>query len=347
MVAHPAPKRNCTSGRGIHVHSIADPSAWFEMTRTVRIATRASQLALAQTRALCAMLQARYPRLRMELLEITTHGDRFQEVPIARMGEQVERGIFNTALEEAVLEGRADLATCSFKDVESQLPEGLVAVSVGEREDPRDVLLTRHGVPLERLPPSAVLATSSPRRVSQLRAFRPDFRFQALRGNVTTRAGRDVERFDGVILAAAGLHRLGLHPRIVQYIPEEILLPAPAQAALGCEYAAHREDIARLVAGIQHAETELCARMEKALLVRLSGGCFAPVGVLARVEDGRLRVRARVVSLDGTRRAEAAIHGSPAAWPVLMRALAGRLLDAGAEELIGDSRQRLLGGEGP
>lgn len=316
------------------------------MPRTVRIATRASQLALAQTRAICGMLQAIRPSLRLEIVEITTHGDRFQDVPIAAMGDRVERGIFNTALEDAVLEGRADLATCSFKDVESQLPEGLVAVSVGQREDPRDVLLSRHGVPLECLPPGAVLATSSPRRVSQLRAFRPDFLFQPLRGNVTTRAGRDMERFDGVILAAAGVHRLGLQGRIAQYIPEEILLPAPAQAALGCEYAAHREDIARLVEGIQHPETELCAQLEKALLVRLSGGCFAPIGILARVENGQLHVQARVVSLDGTRRVEAALHGAPGAWPVLMHALANRLLEAGAEKLIGDSRQRLLGGEG-
>jgi len=245
-----------------------------------------------------------------------------------------------------VLEGRADLATCSFKDVESQLPEGLVAVSVGKREDPRDVLLSRHGVPLERLPQGAVLATSSPRRISQLQAFRPDFRFQALRGNVTTRSGRDVERFDGVILAAAGLRRLDLAGRITQMIPEQVLLPAPAQGALGCEYAASRPDVAALVASIQDPETERCVRLEKAMLVRLSGGCFAPVGILAQEQGGTLHLRARVVSLNGRHKAAAERHGAPGAGPVLMRTLADQLLLAGAADLIAETRETLQGSGG-
>jgi hydroxymethylbilane synthase len=179
--------------------------------------------------------------------------------------------------------------------------------------------------------------------VSQLQAYRPDFRFEALRGNVTTRAGRDVERFDGVVLAAAGLLRLGLQDRVTQYIPERILLPAPAQAAVGCEYAADRPDVANLVASIQDPATDLCVRLEKALLVRLSGGCFAPVGILARTEAGQLHVQARIVSLDGTRRAEASIHGSAAAGPVLMRVLADRLIAAGAADIIGTTRETLQG----
>ncbi len=313
----------------------------FAVSAPLRVATRGSRLAMAQTHAIVALLTQRNPGLRCEIVQIATHGDRFQDVPIAQMGNQVERGIFNTALEEAVLEGRADVATCSFKDVESQLPEGLTAVSVGRREDPRDVLLSRHRLPLERLPPGAVLATSSPRRVSQLRAFRADFHFEPLRGNVTTRAERDVERFDGVILAAAGLKRLGLAGRITQYLPESILLPAPAQAALGCEYASGRADVAAWVASIQDRDTDLCARLEKALLVRLSGGCFAPVGILARVEQGVLRIRSRVVSLDGARRAEAGVTGAPAAGALLMAALAERLMLAGAAEIIAETREKL------
>jgi len=305
---------------------------------TVRVGSRGSQLALAQTHAIIAMMAAQRPEWRFEIVEIATHGDRFQDVPIARMGDQVQRGIFNTALEEAVLEGRVDVATCSFKDVESRLPAGLAAMSVGKREDPRDVLLSRHGVPLGGLPKGAVLATSSPRRVSQLRAYRPDFRFEPMRGNVTTRAGRDVERYDGVVLAAAGVKRLGLQERITQYIPEEILLPAPAQAALGCEYAAHRGDIAALVAGIQDADTERCVRLEKALLVRLSGGCFAPVGALARVERGVLTLRACAVSADGKRRAARTLHGSPGAGAILLAAAADDLLRAGAREIIAETR---------
>lgn len=299
---------------------------------------------MRQTRAIVAMLQRQEPDLACEIVEITTHGDRFQDTPITTMGDQVDRGIFNTALEQAVLKGEVDLATCSFKDVESTLPAGLIAVSVGVREDPHDVLVSRHERPLAELPAGAVLATSSPRRISQLAAFRPDFRFEPLRGNVTTRVGRDRERFDGVVLAAAGLLRLDLQDRITQFVPEEILLPAPAQGALGCEYAQQRPDVARRVAAIQHPGTELCVRLEKALLVKLSGGCFAPVGILATVtaEDG-VALRCRVASLDGKRKVEDSVAGARAAGAELVAELAERIIAAGGQELVTEARTALGG----
>jgi hydroxymethylbilane synthase len=311
---------------------------------TIRVGTRGSALALRQTELIVALLRRQDPGLACEIVEIATHGDRFQETPITAMGERVETGIFNTALEQAVLRGEVDLATCSFKDVESALPAGLLAVSVGVREDVHDVLVSRHNLPLERLPPGAVLATSSPRRVSQLAAFRPDFRFEPLRGNVTTRVGRDRERYDGVVLAAAGLRRLGLEKRIVQTIPEEILLPAPAQGAMGCQFAAARADIAQRIAAIQDAATELCVRAEKALLVRLSGGCFAPVGILATVHGERLDLRCRIASLDGKRKVEDRISGPPAAAAELTATLAQRVEAAGGKALVEEARTALRPG---
>ncbi|MBI3993210.1 MAG: hydroxymethylbilane synthase [Candidatus Lambdaproteobacteria bacterium] len=313
------------------------------LPRKIKVASRASALAMQQTRTIIAWIAARHPALEFEIVEITTHGDRFQSTPITQMGENVERGIFNTALEEAVLDGRADLATCSFKDVESDLPAGLCAVSVGRREDPRDVLVTRHGKGLARLPPGAVLATSSPRRTSQLRAFRADLQFRPLRGNITTRVEKSVREFDGVILAAAGLLRLELQGHIQEYIDTGILLPAAAQAALGCEYLAGREDMAQIVAGIQDADTERCVRAEKALMIGLSGGCYAPIGVLATLRDGRFDMACRVVSQDGTQRVEERQTGTAAESSRVVQALVERLIARGAREIIDRTRASLLG----
>jgi hydroxymethylbilane synthase len=299
---------------------------------------------MRQTEMIVALLKQQDPDLTCEIVEITTHGDAFQETPITAMGDQVEKGIFNSALEQAVLKGACDFATCSFKDVESALPAGLTAVSVGPREDFHDVLVTRHNKPLDELPQGSVLATSSPRRVSQLAAFRPDFRFEPLRGNVTTRAGRDRERFDGVILAAAGLRRLGLADRIEQAIPTDILLPAPAQGAMGCEYASERHDIARRIAAIQDADTELCVRTEKALLVRLSGGCFAPVGILATVHGNELHLHSRICSLDGKRKVEERISGPKSSARDLGAKLADRVEAAGGKELVAEARDALRQG---
>lgn len=215
---------------------------------------------------------------------------------------------------------------------------------MGVREDVHDVLVSRHNLPLDRLPPGAVLATSSPRRVSQLSAFRPDFRFEPLRGNVTTRVGRDRERYDGVVLAAAGLRRLGLDGRITQTIPEDILLPAPAQGAMGCEFAAGRADIAARIAAIQDADTELCVRAEKALLVRLSGGCFAPVGILATVHGSRVELHCRIASLDGKRKVEERVSGPKASAPELAITLAQRVEAAGGKALVEEARSALRGG---
>ncbi|MDH4226050.1 MAG: hydroxymethylbilane synthase, partial [Deltaproteobacteria bacterium] len=248
--------------------------------------------------------------------------------------------IFNTALEEAVLSGKVDFATCSFKDVESELPGGVSAVPVLEREDHRDVLVSRHGVGLDRLPQGALLATSSPRRVSQLRAFRQDFRFQPLRGNITSRVTRDVEKFDGVVLAAAGVRRLELHDKVTDWIGEDVLLPAPAQGALGCEYQTGREDIQHMISLLVHPPTLQCVEAEKAFLVRMSGGCYAPIGALAALENGRLRLRCRVVSLDGRTRVEEEAQGED--WPTVVEQLAQKAIQKGADVIVRETRQTIV-----
>ncbi|MCH7477799.1 MAG: hydroxymethylbilane synthase [SAR324 cluster bacterium] len=311
------------------------------MTAKLRVGTRGSELALRQTQEIIERMQAHQPGLEFEVVEITTHGDRFREMPIAAMAGEIDRGIFNTGLEEAILSGDVDFATCSFKDVESQLPQGLTACSVGPREDPRDVLVSRHQTDLAGLPEGAELATSSPRRTSQLRAYRPDFRFRSLRGNITTRVASAAEKFDGIILAGAGLKRLGLAGRASQWIGHEILLPAAAQAALGCEFATGREDVAALVRAIQDADTELCVQAEKRLLVTLSGGCFAPIGVLASVANDRMTLACRIVNLEGTRTIEDDIEGSKQAEEALVEQLARRIIAAGGREIIAETRARL------
>lgn len=310
--------------------------------RVLRVGTRGSALALRQTEMICAAMTQRLPHLRFEIVKIVTHGDRFQQKPIVEMGAEVEKGIFNTALEDAVLDGRVDFSTCSFKDVQSELRPGLQAVSVGPREDHRDVLVSRHRLPLARLPQGAVLATSSPRRVSQLKAFRPDFRFVALRGNVTTRVESEAARHDGVILAAAGLIRLGLEDHIQETLDEAVLLPAPAQGAMGCEFLAGNALAAEAVAAIQHPATQLCVSLEKALLMRLSGGCFAPIGVLARVEHGALRLRCRIASLDGTRVAAAEKTAPPADADKLLERVLEDVSGQGGLEIVREVRDALL-----
>jgi len=321
------------------------------VTRTYRVGSRGSALALAQTRLIADELGRHDAAARFEVVEIVTHGDRFRSTPIAEMGARLETGIFNTALEQAVLSREVDFATCSFKDVETRLPEGLLAVPVCRREDWRDVLVSRHGTDLDRLPEGAVLATSSPRRTSQLRRLRPDLSFHPLRGNITTRVQRDVQRFDGIVIAAAGLLRLGLERHVTDWFDAERMLPAAAQGAMGCQYREDRADIASLIAPVRDAAAERCVSAEKALMARLSGGCYAPIGVLAEETAGRMRLRCRIVSADGARRAEIDAKGPAETWRSALEALARELERQGADAIIAETREAMLGGakeeEGP
>jgi len=316
---------------------------------TLRVGSRASALAMKQTHMIVDMLQANEPEATFDIVQVVTHGDRFRDKPIHEMGDTLARGIFNTALEESILSGEADFTTCSFKDVQSDLRPNLTAVSVGEREDHRDVLVTKHGTTLAGLPEGAVIATSSPRRVSQLKAFRADLRFVPLRGNVTTRVRREAERYDGVVLAAAGLLRLGLEAHISEFIDEEILLPAPAQAAMGCEYRSNDTATAQRIAAIVHPNTEACVKLEKAMLVKLSGGCFAPIGVLAQPKGKNILLRCRIAPLDGSRivAAQTTLPGkaSPEEQNALLDEVYNQIQEQGGIEIVNEVRDALQPGQ--
>ncbi|QNM97090.1 hydroxymethylbilane synthase [Chitinimonas koreensis] len=297
------------------------------------IATRESALALWQARHIAARLEALHPGLAVELLGMTTQGDRILDVTLNKIGG---KGLFVKELETALAEGRADLAVHSMKDVPMRLPEGFAIAAVTEREDPRDAFVSNRYADVAALPQGAVVGTSSLRRESQLRAARPDLVVRPLRGNVQTRLRKlDDGEFDAIILAAAGLRRLGLDDRIRSVLSVEASLPAPGQGALGIEIRADRTDLAALLAPLNHAETADCVAAERALSLRLDGSCQVPLGAYAEVVDGQfLRVRGFVASQDGTELVRAETNGSRAAAASLGQQAANLMLTDGARPLI-------------
>lgn len=253
----------------------------------MRLATRASALALAQTELARTALQAVHPDLRVDLLEVRTEGDLLQDVSL----ESVEgRGFFTDALERALLAGSADLAVHSLKDLPVEIPPGLAVAAVLEREDPRDVLVSPHGG-LSDLPPSARVGTDSSRRRSQLALLRPDLDFRPVRGNVPTRLRKlDAGEYDALVLAAAGLRRLGLLERLGHPLDPAECLPAPGQGAIALEAAGG--EWADLAGPASHRPTQAAVEAERACLRALGGGCQAPVGALAELVGGELRLQA-------------------------------------------------------
>jgi hydroxymethylbilane synthase len=263
------------------------------------LATRKSALALAQSRAFAASLVAATPGLAIEELLVTTSGDRFQQERLQDIGG---KGLFVKELEEALFDGRADFAVHSIKDVPAQLADGLVLACVPQREDPRDVLVTRSGEPLARVAPGSRIGTSSLRRALSLRAARPDLSIEPLRGNVDTRL-RKVEEgaFDGVVLALAGLTRLGLQARATEVLPPEVSLPAIGQGALGIECRAGDERVREVVGRLAHAETSIAVAAERAFMAAVGGSCRLPVAAHGVREGDRLWLRAFVAKEDGSR----------------------------------------------
>lgn len=278
---------------------------------TVRLGTRGSPLALAQSRHVAALLEKTRPGLRVELQVIRTEGDRNTTSPLEEIGG---KGIFVREIEQALLAGTIDLAVHSLKDLPAEQPEGLVLAGFPRREDPRDVLITRDGLDLDELPAGARVATGSVRRRSQIHAHRSDILFVASRGNVGTRVGRlEQGQVDALVLAAAGIRRLGLAEKI-RYVPidEEICIPSAGQGIIGLEIrqddAERHEDVRAVSDPV--AVVEACA--ERGFLRELAGSCFIPAAGLARFDGRRVRMRARILSLDGARRAEAEVEGPPA-----------------------------------
>lgn len=304
--------------------------------RTLRIATRKSPLALWQAEYVKSLLQHFHDGLQVELVTFTTQGDRILDAPLAKIGG---KGLFVKELETAMLEGQADIAVHSMKDVPMECPEGLGIVTICVRENPRDALVSNRFASLAQLPQGAVVGTSSLRRQCQLRALRPDLVIKDLRGNVGTRLGKlDAGEYDAIVLASAGLLRLGLPERITQYLADDLLLPAVGQGAVGIEARLDDAETLALLAPLHHAATATCVLAERAMNRRLHGGCQVPIAGHAVLMDNQLSLRGLVGSLDGQRILRAAATTSdPADAEALGIQVAEQLLMDGAAALLADT----------
>lgn len=304
------------------------------MSDSLRIATRKSPLALWQAEHVKARLQSLHAGLQVELVTFTTQGDKILDTPLAKIGG---KGLFVKELEVALLDGRADIAVHSMKDVPMAFPEGLGLVAIGEREDPRDAFVSNGFESLDALPQGAVVGTSSLRRQCQLRHHRPDLLIRDLRGNVNTRLAKlDAGEYDALILASAGLKRLGFNDRIRADIAPEYSLPAVGQGALGIEARLADSRIAALVAPLNDAVTAARVKAERAMNRRLQGGCQVPIAGFAEVQGSELWLRGLVGSVSGREILRDDIRGSVAEAEALGEALADRLLAAGAGRLLAE-----------
>ena len=297
------------------------------------IATRESALAMWQARHIEARLHALYPTMQTHLLGMSTEGDRVLGTPLAKIGG---KGLFVKELELALESGQADIAVHSMKDVPMNLAAGFSIAAITEREDPRDAFVSNGYRDLESLPPGSVIGTSSLRRASQLRARFPHLRVEPLRGNVQTRLRKlDEGQCAAVILAAAGLKRLGLSARITAILEPADSLPAVGQGALGIECRSERSDVIAAMALLNDADTRWCVEAERALSRALAGSCQVPLGGFAEISAGRARLRGFVASPDGSRMVYdeiTALH--PSVPQELGNAVALRLIAKGAREIL-------------
>jgi hydroxymethylbilane synthase len=306
--------------------------------RKLRIATRESRLAMRQAEMVSAALAARHPGLEIELVGMTTRGDRVLDRPLAQVGG---KGLFVKELEVALDDGRADIAVHSMKDVPMQVPAGFALMTFGERENPGDAFVSRRFDSLDALAAGGRVGTSSLRRECQLRSRYPRLVFEALRGNVITRLAKlDAGNYDAIILAVAGLNRLGLGDRVRAVIAPELALPAIAQGILGIEFSASRKDIAALLAPFEHAPTAFAARAERSLGLVVEGSCEVPVGALARIDGDALTLEAFIGMPDGTRIVRDSASGRCADASAIGASLGEKLLAAGGREILGDLARR-------
>ena len=311
------------------------------MPQRIVIASRESALAMWQARHVQSRLAALYPRAEVTVLGLTTEGDRRLDVSLAKIGG---KGLFIKELEDALASGRADIAVHSMKDVPMQLPPGFSLAAIMEREDPRDAFVSARYPALSALPAGARVGTSSLRRECQVRARHGGLEVRPLRGNVTTRLRKlDEGAFDAVLLAAAGLRRLGLEHRVTALLDPDESLPAPGQGALGLECRAERADLTELLETLNHRETRICVSAERALSRALSGSCNVPLGAYAELSGARLRLRAFVGMPDGSRLI-AGERAGPAEDPdALGTALAEELRARGAGAILAEVERQAAG----
>ncbi len=302
------------------------------MNPPLRIATRKSPLALWQAEHVAAALRSVHPGLEVELVGMSTQGDKILDTPLAKIGG---KGLFVKELEQGMLEGRADIAVHSMKDVPVELPAGLHLPVILEREDPRDAFVSNRHASFDDLPQGARVGTSSLRRQCQLLERRPDLELLPLRGNVNTRLRKlDEGEYDAVILAAAGLKRLGFGHRIRAFIEPEQSLPAIGQGAIGIECRADDQRVNELIAPLHHPPTATCVLAERAMNQRLEGGCQVPIAGHALLDGDRLWLRGLVGSLDGKVIIRGEVRGDTAEAEALGRSLGERLLADGADEIL-------------
>jgi hydroxymethylbilane synthase len=300
----------------------------------IRIATRKSPLALWQANHVSALLQQAHPGLRVELVGMTTQGDRILDSPLAKVGG---KGLFVKELEQGLLEGGADIAVHSMKDVPVELPAGLHLPVVLHREDPRDAFVSNRYARFADLPEGARVGTSSLRRQSQIRERRPDLRIFDLRGNVGSRLAKlDAGEYDAIILASAGLKRLGLEERITEHLDPHDSLPAIGQGAIGIECRSEDPEVNALIAVLDHPDTHARVRAERAMNARLQGGCQVPIAGHAVLEEGRIVLRGLVGRPDGSEVIRGSISGRAEDAEALGIALADDLLGRGAGAILED-----------
>jgi hydroxymethylbilane synthase len=319
--------------------------------KKIIIGTRSSKLALWQAEFVKAELHGLYPDIEIELNKIKTTGDKILDVPLAQVGG---KGLFVKEIEEALLSGKADIAVHSMKDVPTEFPEGLRLAVICEREDPRDALISQMQNfkfkinNFQSVPKGAKIGTSSLRRACQLLSLRPDLKIEQLRGNLETRLRKlDEGRFDAIILAAAGVKRLGLEKRITEILPFEVSLPAIGQGAVGIECRIDDEFINRLIAPLDHTETAVCVKAERAFLKKLEGGCQVPIAAHARIGQRARSARQKttidpsslfldglVGSITGDRIIKGHIEGKTEDSERLGVALAEDVLSRGAKEIL-------------
>ncbi|RUM88014.1 MAG: hydroxymethylbilane synthase [Thermodesulfatator sp.] len=303
------------------------------MKKVFRVGTRGSKLALRQTEWVLSRLKEYFPEVHFETVILKTKGDKIQDVPLARIGG---KGLFVKEIEEALLRRDIDFAVHSLKDVPSELPEGLYLAAFPPREDPRDTLVSRVDGGLADLPHGARVGTSSLRRAAQLRHRRPDLEILPLRGNVDTRLRKLFEgQYEAILLAEAGLRRLGVSVERTP-LPVEEFLPAVGQGILAVEAREGDKDLAGLLAPLNHEETSLCARAERAFLRRLEGGCQVPLAAHARLRNGLLEIWGFIADPEGRRFYRAVREGDPRKAETLGRTLAEDLLSQGGEQILAE-----------
>jgi hydroxymethylbilane synthase len=302
------------------------------MEKILKIGTRGSKLALWQANWVKSSLEVQHPSLPIELEKIKTKGDKILDVPLAKVGG---KGLFVKEIEEALLEGRIDLAVHSMKDMPGDIPDGLCIGAIPQREIPQDVLISRNKKPLSKLGHGARIGTSSLRRMAQLLHARPDLVVLPLRGNLDTRLKKlETENLDAIVLAAAGVKRLGLENRITEYLNENIMLPAVGQGALCLEIRQNDPEVESIVKTLEHHQTRTIIMGERAFLNRLEGGCQVPIAAHGKIENNLFTICGLVATIDGRTLIKETLSGSIDSAEIIGVKLAERLVSMGAETIM-------------